>query len=81
LLEAAAGRCCSGYSLYCFIVRIVSRNALDTPPEEKEKSWKGEWESWMLGGSNSRVLCFSFVSMGVCKKERGTYAEESWYVW
>lgn len=29
MLEAAAGRCCSGYSLYCFIVRIVSRNALD----------------------------------------------------
>ena len=33
---------------YCFIVRIVFRNALDTSTGRK-KSWKGEWKSRMPG--------------------------------
>ena len=66
--------------LYCFIVRIVSRNALDTSAGRKEKSWKGGWESWMLGATKSQVLCLSFVSMGVCKRGRGDIRGRELYV-
>ena len=36
--------------------------------------------SWVLGGDDSG-FCLSLASMRVWKKERGTYARETRYVW
>ena len=78
LLEVVAGRCCSGYSLYCFIVQIVSRNALDPPEGREGEGLEGRAEELDTGATTSRVLLLAWE---YAKKGRGTCAEESWYVW
>ena len=58
------------HTLYCFIVRIVFRNALDTSAGRKEELDGGVEES-DARATNSWGHCHSFVRWGHIKKERG----------